>query len=287
MANGSAMVAHDVQLLQATKRLRKALGDTQQAFAHRLGLAVSTVVRYELSRPPKGKVLAQFERLAIAAGHADLAAIFRDALTAEIGPTAVPTPDEAVSVAIRELRAELGCSQEAFASRAGLSMRAIANYEKNRAPFPKALFQFAKLASQAGRADLASTFWSWVSLNRQPLDRSTFPVHAGGMQDRSSNDKPKTPAALRGVGNRSPKRVQTRKDLNETAFNIVQQATGQAPPPPPSEKNPAAVTLGRLGGLKGGKARAEKLSPAKRKAIAKKAAEARWSIQQSSLDEKE
>jgi hypothetical protein len=44
----------------------------------------------------------------------------------------------------------------------------------------------------------------------------------------------------------------------------------------PKEKNPAAVALGRLGGLKGGKARAEKLSPAKRKAIAKKAAQTRW-----------
>ena len=42
-------------------------------------------------------------------------------------------------------------------------------------------------------------------------------------------------------------------------------------------KNPAAVALGRLGGLKGGKARAEKLSPRKRKQIAKKAAEVRWS----------
>ena len=44
----------------------------------------------------------------------------------------------------------------------------------------------------------------------------------------------------------------------------------------PQEKNPAAVALGRLGGLKGGKARAAKLSPAKRKAIAKKAAAKRW-----------
>jgi len=42
------------------------------------------------------------------------------------------------------------------------------------------------------------------------------------------------------------------------------------------EKNPAAVELGRLGGRKGGKARAEKLSPERRKEIAKKAAEARW-----------
>jgi hypothetical protein len=44
----------------------------------------------------------------------------------------------------------------------------------------------------------------------------------------------------------------------------------------PQGKNPAAVALGRLGGIKGGKARAEKLSPAKRKAIAKKAAAKRW-----------
>lgn len=46
---------------------------------------------------------------------------------------------------------------------------------------------------------------------------------------------------------------------------------------PIAEKNPAAVALGRLGGLKGGKARAEKLSAKKRVAIAKKAAQARWS----------
>jgi hypothetical protein len=44
----------------------------------------------------------------------------------------------------------------------------------------------------------------------------------------------------------------------------------------PPAKNPAAVALGRLGGLKGGKARAEKLTPAKRKAIAEKAAAKRW-----------
>ena len=51
--------------------------------------------------------------------------------------------------------------------------------------------------------------------------------------------------------------------------------------PPPSEgvadKNPAAVALGRLGGLKGGKARAAKLTPEQRSEIAKKAATERWS----------
>jgi ABC-type phosphate/phosphonate transport system ATPase subunit len=59
------------------------------------------------------------------------------------------------------------------------------------------------------------------------------------------------------------------KDVNQIAHSIVQQITA-------SEKNPAAVALGRLGGLKGGKARAEKLSPEKRKAIARNAAKSRW-----------
>jgi len=46
---------------------------------------------------------------------------------------------------------------------------------------------------------------------------------------------------------------------------------------PERVKDPAAVELGRRGGLKGGKARAAKLSPEERSEIARKAAEARWS----------
>lgn len=64
-------------------------------------------------------------------------------------------------------------------------------------------------------------------------------------------------------------------DLNTLAFNIIQQATEEAKPEE-SIKNPAAVALGRLGGLKGGAARAKKLSKAKLSAIAKKAAKKRW-----------
>ena len=45
---------------------------------------------------------------------------------------------------------------------------------------------------------------------------------------------------------------------------------------PDAGKNKAAVALGRLGGMKGGRARAGKLSPEQRKAIASKAAAARW-----------
>ena len=78
--------------------------------------------------------------------------------------------------------------------------------------------------------------------------------------------------------NRSSKRGQGPKDFNQIAYEVVQKAIGEMPKeePPDPKKNPAAVTLGRLGGLKGGRARAAKLSPAKRKAIAKKAAETRW-----------
>ena len=79
-----------------------------------------------------------------------------------------------------------------------------------------------------------------------------------------------------------PKRSSKQRlpDPNVTAFSIVQAIAGEKPAapvePPADRKNPAAVALGRLGGLKGGAARAKKLSPAKRRAIAKKAAAARW-----------
>ena len=64
--------------------------------------------------------------------------------------------------------------------------------------------------------------------------------------------------------------------MNELAFDIVEDITSGKPPGEERQKNPAAVELGRLGGLKGGKARAEKLSARKRSLIAKQAAQARW-----------
>jgi hypothetical protein len=67
-------------------------------------------------------------------------------------------------------------------------------------------------------------------------------------------------------------------DINQRAKSIVEIATGETEDYLKTEdgKNAAAVALGRLGGLKGGKARAAKLSPKKRAEIAKKAAAARW-----------
>lgn len=77
---------------------------------------------------------------------------------------------------------------------------------------------------------------------------------------------------------RMPKRSSKgRLDLNQLAKSIVDQATDEEPKQPEEpEKNPAAVALGRLGGLKGGKARAKKLTAEERSEIAKKAAVARW-----------
>ena len=73
-----------------------------------------------------------------------------------------------------------------------------------------------------------------------------------------------------------PKRS-SRLDLNRLAAAIVAEATGEAEPTPAQpEKNKAAQELGRLGGLKGGKARAEKLTPEQRSEIAKNAASVRW-----------
>ncbi len=70
------------------------------------------------------------------------------------------------------------------------------------------------------------------------------------------------------------------RDIAEIAYQTLEETTQelkQDNTPITSEKNPAAVALGRLGGLKGGPARAKKLSAKKRKAIAEKAAKTRWS----------
>jgi hypothetical protein len=74
---------------------------------------------------------------------------------------------------------------------------------------------------------------------------------------------------------RKPPRPAKKRDAADVD-RADSEGMGQPQGRPPKEKNPAAVALGKLGGLKGGKARAESLTPAKRKAIAKKAAKARW-----------
>ena len=80
------------------------------------------------------------------------------------------------------------------------------------------------------------------------------------------------------------KRSSMPRDPNQLAKLIVDMATSEAEPevePKGPEKNPAAVALGKLGGAKGGRARADKLTAERRSEIAKKAAAKRWAKGQS------
>ena len=75
-----------------------------------------------------------------------------------------------------------------------------------------------------------------------------------------------------------PKRSSKRRpaDLNRLAASIVGEAVGDTAPTTEPEKNPAAVELGRMGGLKGGPARDKALSDERKSEIAREAAKARW-----------
>jgi hypothetical protein len=78
--------------------------------------------------------------------------------------------------------------------------------------------------------------------------------------------------------NRSSKPPKRPRDANQLAKRIVDLSTGQAKDElsAPTGKDPAAVSLGRKGGLKGGKARAKSLTAEQRAEIARLAAQARW-----------
>lgn len=64
--------------------------------------------------------------------------------------------------------------------------------------------------------------------------------------------------------------------MNQIAKRITDEATGAAPKTAPPPKDDAAVEHGRVGGIKGGAARAAKLTPEQRTEIARKAAAGRW-----------
>jgi hypothetical protein len=78
-------------------------------------------------------------------------------------------------------------------------------------------------------------------------------------------------------------RRSSKGDVAQNALRVIEQTIGAPLKPerkivqfPPHKKNPAAVALGKLGGMKGGRARAAKLTPEERKEIAQRAAKARW-----------
>jgi hypothetical protein len=74
-----------------------------------------------------------------------------------------------------------------------------------------------------------------------------------------------------------PKRPRRPHDTNQLAYAVFLEAIGEAPESKPERgKNPAAVALGKLGGAKGGRARAANMTPEQRRESARKAARARW-----------
>ena len=72
------------------------------------------------------------------------------------------------------------------------------------------------------------------------------------------------------------KRSPMPRDPNQRAKAVVDFATGQRAPEPERVKDPAAIARGHLGGIKGGKARAAKMTAAERSESARRAANARW-----------
>ena len=76
------------------------------------------------------------------------------------------------------------------------------------------------------------------------------------------------------------------RETSQLAKYIVDISTGDVEEDPYHGKNPAAVEFGRLGGLKGGKARAKKLTRKQRSEIARKAANTRWLLAAANKDKK-
>ena len=107
-------------------------------------------------------------------------------------------------------------------------------------------------------------------------------AHDVVMPERSRKPRPVVPFRVDHMVETDAKlasvaRSRNRKlDLSQLAKSIVDEATREVVPEAEPHKDPAAVALGRRGGLKGGRARAESLSPEQRREIAKRAAAARW-----------
>jgi transcriptional regulator with XRE-family HTH domain len=74
-----SLSTHRTPISQALIELRTRLGDSQQAFSNRLGVALQTVTRWETSSPPTGMALSRLGALAVDCGHPDLSAVFATA----------------------------------------------------------------------------------------------------------------------------------------------------------------------------------------------------------------
>jgi DNA-binding transcriptional regulator YiaG len=83
----------NLEIMDSVRKLRRALDETQPVFAKRLGIAMSSLVRYESTRQPHGAVLAHLTRIAEEHHQPEYARIFRKALADEIGTQVQPKID--------------------------------------------------------------------------------------------------------------------------------------------------------------------------------------------------
>jgi transcriptional regulator with XRE-family HTH domain len=151
------------------------LGESQQGFSNRLGIAVRTVAGYESKKPPKGPVLNHLATIAATAGRSDLQAIFRSAEAKESS-----SRSSSVAAAIRQLRAALGCTQQELAIKSGLAVSTIARAETRTLPNTAVLKKLAATARQNNLEDIATVldraripYFSWTPEERRRSDITT------------------------------------------------------------------------------------------------------------------
>jgi transcriptional regulator with XRE-family HTH domain len=91
--------------------------------------------------------------------------------------------------AVCDLRIATGLTQQAFANRLGMSIRAVANYEKDRKPNARALYQFSRLASEIDRSDLAEVFSAALAAEMDLAAEPKLPIWLKAVREIMRNHK--------------------------------------------------------------------------------------------------
>ena len=128
--------------MSAVKRLRSSLGETQEAFAARLGVNVSSIIRWENRVPPANEALPALIELSESNGLENEATAFRTAYESELEQL------RPIARAVRAIRSRLRLSQQQFADRIGVSLNSIWRYENDAIPEPGILKKLAELAGE-------------------------------------------------------------------------------------------------------------------------------------------
>ena len=153
------------KILDAVKELREETGDSQQVFADRLYISFGAVQKYEQRTrvPSDPRTLETLRRVARHEGRRDLSDIFKSAYATVVGPEFKKSLDQRTRGVIREVRRELGMTQEQFAKELQVSQEEVDRYENVQAPETMdSLSDLVGLAQKAGRLDLQDLLTEWL-----------------------------------------------------------------------------------------------------------------------------